>query len=68
MSVGGYWCLWVPAGNCGCLLVSEGAKWCVRVPTGVLGCLCLSEGDYWCRSMPTVRTGVGVFLMESRCV
>ena len=35
MSVDGFWCLWVPAGISGCLLVSEGAKWCLSVPTGV---------------------------------
>ena len=54
MSVSGYWYLWVPAGNYGCLLVSEVAKWCVRVFTGVLGYLYLSEGDNWCRSVPMV--------------
>ena len=31
MSEGGYWCLRVPSGVCGYLLVSEGAKWCLLV-------------------------------------
>ena len=31
VSVGAYWCLWVPNGVCGCLLVSEGAYWCLWV-------------------------------------
>ena len=35
MSVDGYWCLWVPAGVCEFLPVSEGANWCLMVPTGV---------------------------------
>ena len=34
-SEGACWCLWVPAGACGRLLVSEGTYWCLRMPTGV---------------------------------
>ena len=35
MSVGTYWCLKVPTGICGCLLLLEGVYWYLRVPTGV---------------------------------
>ena len=35
MSEGGYWCLRVPMGFCGCLLVSEGAYLYLWVPMGV---------------------------------
>ena len=35
MSVGAYWCLMVPAGVGGCLLMSACAFCCVKVPTGV---------------------------------
>ena len=35
MSDGTYWCMRVPNGVCGCLLVSEGAYWSLSVPTGV---------------------------------
>ena len=34
MSVVNYWCLRVPTGACGCLLLSESAFRCLRVPTG----------------------------------
>ena len=35
MSVGAYWCLSVPTGVSGCLLVSEGAYGCLEMPTVV---------------------------------
>ena len=34
MSVVSYWCLRVPTGTCGCLMLSESAFGCLRVPTG----------------------------------
>ena len=46
MSVDGYLCLWVPAGFCDCLPVSEGANWYLKVPTGVRGYLLISECTY----------------------
>ena len=54
-SIDAYWCLWVPAGVCGCLLVSEGTNRYLRVPTGVLGFLLVPEMAYWCL---WVATGV----------
>ena len=34
MSVGAYWCPWVPTGVLGCIFVSEWTYWSLKVRTG----------------------------------
>ena len=63
MSEGSYWCLKLPTGFSGCLLVSEvafwhqlvseDAYWCLSVRTGVCGNLLVSEDTYGCRRVAT---------------